>query len=247
MAATYDDIAEQYQKTTTELLYHRYSDQETYFHALGDLSGESILDLACGEGRFTRKLKQKGAKRVIGVDISKEMIELAMEKERMKPLGIEYRVRDVLELGQIGKFNIVTAAYLLNYARTREDLLKMCQNIFLNLKSGNRFVTINNNNEESPDSYPKIEKYGYTKSISGPIEEGVPITVTLKAEGQGEVSFDNYYLTNATYKSVFREVGFKEIIWHPVRISSEGIRKFGQEYWRDFLQNPSFVCIECVK
>nr|VFK65431.1 MAG: hypothetical protein BECKTUN1418D_GA0071000_13401 [Candidatus Kentron sp. TUN] len=77
--------------------------------------------------------------------------------------------------------------------------------------------------------------------------EGAPITVILDPESPEEVRFDNYYLSNATYESVFREVGFKEILWHPIRISPEGIRKFGREYWEDFLENPGIVCIECVK
>nr|VFK55791.1 MAG: Ubiquinone/menaquinone biosynthesis C-methylase UbiE [Candidatus Kentron sp. TUN] len=244
--AVYDSIAEQYQKNIG-LPPRQYAEPETYFHALGDLSGKSILDLACGEGLYTREFKREGATRVVGVDISEKMIELALQEERAAPLGIEYIVRDALELGEIGKFDRVVASYLLNYSRTREELSRMCQNISLNLKAGGRFVTLNNNNNQSPDFCPKLVKYGYTISIPSPLMEGAPITITQKMEGQAEVSFDNYYLSNATYESVFREVGFKEILWHPIRISPEGIRKFGQEYWEDFLESPTFACIECVK
>ena len=38
--------------------------------------GETILDLACGQGFFSREFSKAGAK-VVGVDISKELIELA--------------------------------------------------------------------------------------------------------------------------------------------------------------------------
>nr|VFK02381.1 MAG: Ubiquinone/menaquinone biosynthesis C-methylase UbiE [Candidatus Kentron sp. H]VFK02451.1 MAG: Ubiquinone/menaquinone biosynthesis C-methylase UbiE [Candidatus Kentron sp. H]VFK05442.1 MAG: Ubiquinone/menaquinone biosynthesis C-methylase UbiE [Candidatus Kentron sp. H] len=244
--AVYDSIAEQYQKNIG-LPPRQYAEPETYFHILDDLSGKSILDLACGEGLYTRKLKQKGATRVVGLDISEKMIELAMREERVEPLGIEYIVRDVLELGQIGKFDRVVATYLLNYSRTREELLRMCRNIYLNLRSGGHFVTLNNNNDQTSDFSPKLVKYGYTINIPEPLMEGVPITIIQKMEGGEEVCFDNYYLSNATYESVFREVGFKEIFWHPIRISPEGIRKFGREYWKDFLESPTFACIECVK
>nr|VFK19531.1 MAG: Ubiquinone/menaquinone biosynthesis C-methylase UbiE [Candidatus Kentron sp. LPFa] len=244
--AVYDSIAEQYQKNIG-LPPRQYAEPETYFHILGDLSGKSILDLACGEGLYTRKLKQKGAARVVGLDISEKMIELAMREERAGPLGIEYMVRDVLELGQIGKFDRVVATYLLNYSRTREELSRMCRNIYLNLKPDGRFVTLNNNNDQSADFSPKLVKYGYTISIPEPLMEGAPITITQKMEGGEEVRFDNYYLSNATYESVFWEVGFKEMFWHPIRISPEGIRKFGREYWKDFLESPTFTCIECVK
>nr|VFJ46773.1 MAG: Ubiquinone/menaquinone biosynthesis C-methylase UbiE [Candidatus Kentron sp. FM]VFJ47751.1 MAG: Ubiquinone/menaquinone biosynthesis C-methylase UbiE [Candidatus Kentron sp. FM]VFK07947.1 MAG: Ubiquinone/menaquinone biosynthesis C-methylase UbiE [Candidatus Kentron sp. FM] len=247
MKAVYDDIAEQYQKASDGLPFRQYAELETYFHVLGGLSGKSILDLACGEGFYTRELKQKGVAQVVGVDISKEMLELAMREEKTAPLGIEYRVGDVLDLGRIGEFDRVVATYLLNYARTREELLKMCRNIYLNLKPGGRFVTINNNNEQPPNLYKKLEKYGSTCNIFGPLEDGTPITIILKPGSSEELCFDVYYLSNATHESVFREAGFKEIIWHPVKISPEGIQKFGQEYWQDFLENPVFVCMECVK
>jgi predicted RNA methylase len=38
---------------------------------LGDLRGKNVIDLACGEGFFTRSITWAGAARVVGVDISK--------------------------------------------------------------------------------------------------------------------------------------------------------------------------------
>jgi predicted RNA methylase len=38
---------------------------------LGDLRDKNVIDLACGEGFFTRSIKWAGAARVVGVDISK--------------------------------------------------------------------------------------------------------------------------------------------------------------------------------
>ena len=45
------------------------------------------MALACGCGYYTRRLKQHGVARVIGVDISSEMIRLAREHEQKEPLG----------------------------------------------------------------------------------------------------------------------------------------------------------------
>nr|VFK36123.1 MAG: Ubiquinone/menaquinone biosynthesis C-methylase UbiE [Candidatus Kentron sp. MB]VFK77665.1 MAG: Ubiquinone/menaquinone biosynthesis C-methylase UbiE [Candidatus Kentron sp. MB] len=189
MAAVYDSIAKQY-KNTFELPFRKHIEEYTYFQVLGDLSGKSILDLACGEGRYTRKFKQKGAAHVVGVDISGKMIELARQKETKKLLGIEYIIRDVLDLGKIGNFDLVVASFLLNYSRTKKELLEMCQNIYSNLKPGGRFITINNNPELSPSSYSKLKKYGYTKKIPDPFTEGAPITIIFTT-AEGQVSFDN--------------------------------------------------------
>nr|VFJ49379.1 MAG: Ubiquinone/menaquinone biosynthesis C-methylase UbiE [Candidatus Kentron sp. DK] len=247
MAVTYDRIAKQYQKIT-ESTPTRHIKQETLFRAVGDLSGRSVLDLACGTGFYTRICKRGGAARVVGVDVSEKMIELAREEERKEPLGIEYLVRDVLDLGRIdksgGEFDRITAVFLLHYARDREELLTMCRNIHRNLKPGGRFVTLNNNAEQPPETYPLLTKYGFTKSISGPRKDGAPITIILKPGSPEEIHFDVYYWSRATHESVFREAGFREIVWHPMRVSPEGMRKFGREYWRDYLRYPGQVCIE---
>ncbi|HEY1299762.1 MAG TPA: class I SAM-dependent methyltransferase, partial [Stellaceae bacterium] len=47
-------------------------------HALlPDLSGASVLDLGCGFGWFCRWARQQGAARVLGIDISRRMLERA--------------------------------------------------------------------------------------------------------------------------------------------------------------------------
>ena len=178
MVAYYDTISQQY-KQSKQLPKGLHIDIYTYFTLLGDLVGKSILDLGCGEGFYTRKFRQEGAARVVGVDISEKMIELATEEEAREPLGIEYIVGDVQEIGQIGSFDLVVASYLLNCAQTKEQLLKMCQTISANLKPDGRFVGINDNVEQFPESYPLCEKYGFIKSRSEPLREGTPINLWL--------------------------------------------------------------------
>ena len=52
-----------------------------------------------------------GAARVVGVDVSEQMIALARQKEQAQPLGIEYHVAHAATLGKIGEFDRVSAAY----------------------------------------------------------------------------------------------------------------------------------------
>lgn len=134
----------------------------------------------------------------------------------------------------------MVASYLLNYAQTKEQLLKMCQTISANLKLDSRFVTINNNVQQPPGSYPICEKYGYTKSISEPLQEGTPITLTFSVDGQ-KFSLINYHLSQATYEWAFRTVGFKEVRWHQPMVSPEGVQKFGKEFWQDFIDYSPIV------
>ncbi len=69
MRTNYDHIAKQYKESKT-LPFRRYIELYTYQQMLGDLDGKNVLDLGCGEGFYTRRVKRWGARDVVGVDIS---------------------------------------------------------------------------------------------------------------------------------------------------------------------------------
>ena len=71
----YDAIAERY-GASKWLLSRHFIERYTLFEVLGDLRGRPVLDLACGEGVYTRQFKREGAVALTGVDISPAMIAL---------------------------------------------------------------------------------------------------------------------------------------------------------------------------
>src|SRR5262249_48186740 len=97
MITNYDEIAAEY-KRAKQQPWRLHLEHFTLFKLLGDLSGKSVLDLACGEGFYTRFIKRRGAARVVGVDLSHGMIELARREEERDSLGIDYLVQDVKQL-----------------------------------------------------------------------------------------------------------------------------------------------------
>ncbi|OQW91934.1 MAG: SAM-dependent methyltransferase [Thiotrichaceae bacterium IS1] len=240
--AVYDQIANEYKKSR-ELPYTIYVESYTYLQLLGDVSGKSILELACGGGENARILRNKGAIRVVGMDISEKMLDLAKQAETREPLGVEYQVQDVLTLGKHDEFDLVAAAYLLNYARTKEELLTMCRAIYVNLKVGGRFVGLITGFEIYPG---KWEKYGLVKRYSGSRHDGTPIKITLFGE-DWQVSFEAYYLSRNTYEWAFQQAGFKSLRWYNPQVSPAGIEKWGAEFWQAAMDYPPFVAIEGVK
>src|SRR4051812_31505249 len=117
MTTNYDDIAAEYQRAKQQP-WRLHLEHYTFFKLLGDVRGKTVLDLACGEGFYSRFIKRRGAARVVGVDLSQGMIELARRQEERDPLGIDYLVHDVKQLALDDTFDVVVAAYLLNYAQT---------------------------------------------------------------------------------------------------------------------------------
>ena len=93
----YDVIAEEYKQSKT-LPWRTYVEKFTLMHIVGFIAGQNVVDLACGEGYYTRRLQQCGVAAVSGVDLSEGMIQLAVAEERSRPRGIEYRVKDISDL-----------------------------------------------------------------------------------------------------------------------------------------------------
>ena len=77
---------------------------------------------------------QCGATNVLGVDISPEMIRIAKDKEKIEQLGITYLEYDVLQLPHLGPFDRITAMYLFNYAKTKEEMVSLFRKAFDNLE-----------------------------------------------------------------------------------------------------------------
>jgi len=126
VATDFDEIVDNYKKMDSNLM-KKYIEKATFLNVLRDVRTKSVLDLACGEGMYTRTIKREGAASIVGIDISEKMIARARLLEKEQPLGIEYLIRDVTELEQIGLFDIVTAVYLFPYAQTEQTLINMAQ------------------------------------------------------------------------------------------------------------------------
>ena len=245
---TYDPIARQYRDGRQSDIY-QYVELHTYFSKLNQVSSKSVLDLGCGEGVYSRTLKKRGAAKVVGVDSSLGMLAEAKAQEAENPLGIEYISSDMRELGTIGSFDLVCAAFSLNHAKTRAEIHEMCQTIYNNLKPNGRFLGLNNNVGLSPNAYDRLEKYQYHRQYEegGALRDGVPIS-SLAFELDGQPYFiDDYYLSQETYEWAFKQAGFKQVNWYQPMVSPEGIEKHGAEYWKDLLENPPMVLIEALK
>lgn len=91
--SAYDEIAEWYdEQVRTGTLLHGFV-LPALQELIGDVRGQRVCDLACGQGIVARELARRGA-RVTGVDISARLLALARTEEARDPLGIIYRLDD---------------------------------------------------------------------------------------------------------------------------------------------------------
>ncbi len=85
-------------------LYHKYIINPCLMELLGDITGKTVLDLACGEGHFARHLVEvtRGSVQVVGVDASETMIRIATERSQAFQDCLTFRQGDAGDLKAIG-------------------------------------------------------------------------------------------------------------------------------------------------
>ncbi len=242
MATPYDPFAEQYRRSKDAPFRH-HVEEYTLRQLTGPLQGESALDLACGEGFYSRRLKGWGAGSVVGVDLSPSMIELARRQEAAGPLGIRYHVQDVraLDLGQ--QFDLVFAAFLFNHAHDFDEFLEMAQAVVRHLVPEGRLVAVISRGDQPVSAYPKITKYGFSKSTPGELVEGAPIIITFHVDN-GDFSIMNPCLYQSTMVRGLNAAGLRRQTWQPPLVSPEGLARFGEDYWKDFIEEPALIFLE---
>ncbi|MFJ3906321.1 class I SAM-dependent methyltransferase [Streptomyces sp. NPDC090025] len=240
----YDGIGEAFEGFKALPLI-RFGEVPSFLGMVGDVTGRSVLDLACGTGFYSREFKRRGAAEVFGVDISEEMINVAREIERHEPLDIRYEVGDVAELAAPGRrFDIALGVQCLNYAEDIAGLERMCRNIHDSLVPGGEFFVFAQRPDYAFDC-ASLESYGFRCEPTGETAEAGPrvrVTALLDPE---PISILGTVPSREVYEAALRSAGFTDLEWVPVRISEAGIEEYGEDFWADALNHPPLVMLRC--
>lgn len=244
MVTDYNQIVEAYREIRKQA-WRPLVEEYSYLKLIGDVSGLKVIDMACGYGFYTRKLKRMGANTVHGFDISEKMIELARWEESQQPLGIEYQVEDVKAGGPEQDYDLATTAWLLVYARTVDELDAMCRGIARRLRPGGRFVTFTTDTDIYFYEKLPYPKYGFTITLMDKEAKPGSIIRWSGTLSNGEpISVDNYYMPKDTYQESLEKAGFTEVTFHMLELSPEA---GDPDYWAEFLRYPFGCMISAVK
>lgn len=103
---------------------------------LPDLTGKRVVDLGCGFGWFARWAKERGAVRVLALDLSEKMI--ARAKADTSDPAIEYRIADLEELAlPEASFDLAYSSLAFHYI---EDFARLVRTVHGSLVGEARFV-----------------------------------------------------------------------------------------------------------
>jgi SAM-dependent methyltransferase len=209
------------------------------------LVGKRILDMACGDGYYTNFfMTEFTPESVDGIDLSPDMIKVA--KANNKDNKIRYFVADCAgdlpcEISE--PYDIIFAAFLLNYAETKDILRKFVRNIHRCLTPGGIFIGLNDNafcqqfyhggKELSPEEVsqqPFFQRYDhYRVMTTAKPKDGDVVVHWCCLENTGK--YTNYYLDpTETVEKVFKEIGFECFKYCPTETSLDKA-----SFWEEYL------------
>ena len=199
--------------------------------ACGNVSGLTVLDSGCGEGRFSRMLVDGGAEHVVGVDLCEPMINAARNLATGRD---EYHLADVEDLGFLGDHTFDIAASYLNQCDL-SDFQANNREVFRVLKPGGKFVIAN--------VHPMRSAVGRWQRT----DDGTKQHVILdRYFDEGErywmmfgVEFTNFHRTLSTCFRAYRDSGFViDQIIEPT-VDAENLNRYPE--LDDELRVPNFI------
>ena len=198
----YEEIAEQFNETRKKHLW-----PELVELVKGINSGDSVLDIGCGNGRLLEALQDKQVN-YLGIDSSAKLIELA----RVKYPNMKFAVGDVLELSQIPEinFNYVFCIAVLQHIPSRKLQIDAVRQLRNKINENGR-VVISVWNMWAQKKYRRLVlKFALLKLIKKNKMELGDILFDWK-NAQGMVVSKRYY--HAFYKMelkrICKQAGFK--------------------------------------
>jgi len=136
---SWDNVAGWYDQYVSELSdHHRDLIIPGALRMLEPKAGQGILDMGCGQGILCRELARIGA-RVIGIDSSKKLIDIARSKSRGS--NIEYHVADAANLSDFadGSFDAVCSILALQNMEPLEKIVNESSRL---VKSGGKLLWV---------------------------------------------------------------------------------------------------------
>lgn len=112
--AAYEALADSYNRLIEHKPHNAYYDRPNTLALIPDVQGKSILDAACGPGKYAEILLARGAT-VTGFDISPRMIELAKERNRGNGTFFVHDLGQPLDMLDDTSFDVVLCALAMHY------------------------------------------------------------------------------------------------------------------------------------
>ncbi|GAB3538013.1 class I SAM-dependent methyltransferase [Pontibacter brevis] len=113
--SAYEAMAESYNSMIEHKPHNAYYDRPNTLSLIPEVNGRTILDAACGPGKYAEILISQGAAGVTGFDISPKMIALAKARNKASGTFFVHDLTKPLEMLDDASFDIVLCALAMHY------------------------------------------------------------------------------------------------------------------------------------
>lgn len=246
---SYDQNSEKWAKRqrTGHNSAHEFLEKPAMYSKLPDLRGKSVLCIGCGSGEECDYIKKLGADRVVGIDISKGLIEQA----KYTFADVEFQVMDMERLDFASEgFDFIYSSLALHYAEDWRNVLKPAHKI---LKDGGRFLfsahhPVKWGAQVSEKDGKRSTLMGFSRSEDDTVEIFGDYLNTYKiTDNLMEGLKVSYY--NKSFSQMFREIsesGF-EVMSIEEPKAAEGAKKERVGFYEVHQKIPLFVIWEISK
>ncbi|MCX5205698.1 class I SAM-dependent methyltransferase [Streptomyces sp. NBC_00237] len=237
----YDSSTARAYVRATDSVFRRDVISHTTRAELGDLRGLSVLDVGCGEGRDARWARAQGAVRVLGVDLSEEMVRMA----RQRSAGDEHLTfvhGDGTALPDTGRFDVALAVNVLHYALSRDSLARMYQQVYDRMHPGGRLVAVCADSRCDP-SRPGPDAYDITIERPAGAEEGAEVRQRFLRDGRPVAEIVYRHWPRDLHERLAHQAGFTHLRWSALRCTADTVPRRGPDRHARYLSNPHLVVL----
>lgn len=209
-------------------------------------AGEKVLDIACGQGFFTRQFESAGAT-AFGADVSAEMIQIAREKSS-RPDSYAVAPADSLAFAKDAEFDKATIILAMQNIENLQGVMSEASRVLK--KTGKLYIVLNHPafripkksswgfDEKKKVQYRIVEQYLSDSMIKIKMHPG-------KEQSEYTVSF---HRPLQEYFKIFKKAGFYVSLleeWSSDKTSQDGPRKKAEDRARKEI--PLFMFLELNK
>ncbi|MFT5213126.1 MAG: ubiquinone/menaquinone biosynthesis C-methylase UbiE [Patiriisocius sp.] len=226
----YEDLADSYNNLIDNKPHNAYYDRPNTLGLLPDVKGKTILDAACGPGKYAEILIAKGAT-VMGFDISPKMIAHAKKRNNERGDFFVHDLSDPIKQLNDASFDIVLCALAMHYI---EDWTQTIKEFYRLLKpNGCLVVSI---------EHPFFE-YNYFKSTKYFSIE--PVKATWSGFGK-PVEVNSYRRSLNDCITPLTNNGFYiDQLLEPKPVKE--FEKLDPKHYKELNDFPAFMCIRAFK
>ena len=220
--------------TTDEILY------PCALRSSNKIKGKKILDIGCGTGHFSHILQKQGAK-VIGIDSSKEMINIAKNNYP----SIKFYNLSVENLNKLedSNFDYVIAIMVFLCFNNKDKINLSLRKINKKLRKNGELIII--------DLHPCAKRSFKTEIVKQKFPEksyfksGIPFETILTNETGKSMTFFNYNWTLEDYFDLLKKSNFIISELEELKPSNESIAKYPS--LKPFFEIPQYLLIKAKK